>query len=177
MHFDDVYDLVDAVVDRFSYEEDKHDKNSDGDMPFVCVVAGYDIMRQVLKVMLEITDFAIGNLELFNAKVDGYDKEYVLTISPDCEVSVERCFVNSVPHPEGDYVYCYNDIVFVHGDVNSRFYIKNKNFAKEIIDFDFEDEEDDCDGCGYCEGCAPLKPFEIEIDTNDLLDILADVLR
>lgn len=26
MHFDDVYDLVDAVVDRFSYEEDKHDK-------------------------------------------------------------------------------------------------------------------------------------------------------
>lgn len=77
MHFDDVYDLVDAVVDRFSYEEDKHDKNSDGDMPFVCVVAGYDIMRQVLKVMLEITDFAIGNLELLNAKVDGYDKEYV----------------------------------------------------------------------------------------------------
>ena len=105
MHFDDVYDLVDAVVDRFSYEEDKHDKNSDGDMPFVCVVAGYDIMRQVLKVMLEITDFAIGNLELLNAKVDGYDKEYVLTISPDCEVSVERCFINSVPHPEGDYVY------------------------------------------------------------------------
>ena len=28
-----------------------------------------------------------------------------------------------------------------------------------------------------CEGCAPLKSFEIEIDTNDLLDILADVLR
>lgn len=177
MHFDDVYDLVDAVVDRFSYEEDKHDKNSDGNMPLVCVVAGYDIMRQVLKVMLEITDFAIGNLELLNAKADGYDKEYVLTISPDCEVSVERCFINSIPHPEGDYVYCNNDIVFVHGDVNSKFYIKNKNFAKEIIDFDFEDEEDDCDGCGYCEGCAPLKPFEIEIDTNDLLDILADVLR
>lgn len=28
MHFDDIYDLVDAVVDRFSYEEDKYDKKS-----------------------------------------------------------------------------------------------------------------------------------------------------
>lgn len=175
MHFDDIYDLVEAVVDRFSYEEDKYDKNPDVDMPFVCVVAGYDIMRQVLKAMLEITDFTIGNLELLNVEADGYDREYILTITPKCEVSVERCFVNSVPHPEGDYVYCYDDIVFVHGDVNSRFYIKNKNLAKEIIDFDFDD--DDCDGCGYCEGCAPLKSFEIEIDTNDLLDILADVLR
>ena len=41
MHFDDIYDLVDAVVDRFSDEEDKYDENSDADMPFVCVVAGF----------------------------------------------------------------------------------------------------------------------------------------
>ena len=138
-------DFVDLVCDQYIFFE-----RTSEDFIGVSVVAHYEVMIDFLNELVKNTDFSLININLEDPEMDGYDREWVLTIDPDGYIWCEKVYREGY----GGYLYCEEDVVFVYEDVDGNFIKKNAD--ENIILFSIDDEENEDDECDdlNCEGCS-----------------------
>lgn len=146
VNFEDIYDFVE-------YLDDIYDKlfihAKEKDYSEILVIAKYDAMIEILNYLLKNTNYKLVSCNDLNHPCwDGYDDAFVLTIDSDMTLWVQAAKCN-----EDTYIYVDDeDIVFVHGDVNSAFVKQNKDSKCIMREFniaeidesedDYEDDED-----------------------------------
>ena len=112
MRDDKVYcDTCDLAYDMYMYSH-----NPDGD--HTILIAGYEIVSEMLKDLMQFEDTTAFNILLENPEIDGYEDEYILTLDDEQNVWIEP-FKNK----DGKYLIFddeYVTLVFVHNDVNSK---------------------------------------------------------
>lgn len=114
----------------------------------LCVVAKYHAMKDILNSIIKNTNFELESCEEFDDPIlTEYDGEYVLCLDMN-DLLVNILKSDCVMFDE-------DDIVFVHGDVNSAFVKDNEDSGCTMhefnIDKDAEDASDECDG--NCKNC------------------------
>ena len=112
MRDDKVYcDTCELAYNRYMYSH-----NPDGN--HTILIAGYEIVSEMLKDLMQFEDTTAFNILLENPEIDGYEDEYILTLDDEQNVWIEP-FKNK----EGKYL-AFDDenvtLVFVHNDVNSK---------------------------------------------------------
>lgn len=147
-NFEDVYDFVE-------YLDDTYDKlfihTKEKDYSRILVVAKYDAMIEILNFLIKNTNYKLVHCNDLNHPCwDGYDDAFVLTIDDDMSVWVQAAKCN-----EDTYIYVDDeDIVFVHGDVNSGFVKQNKDSKCIMHEFniaEIDESEDDYEDDGSTE--------------------------
>ena len=112
MRDDKVYcDTCDLAYNMYMYSH-----NPDGD--HTILIAGYEIVSEMLKNLMQFEDTTAFNILLENPEIDGYEDEYILTLDDEQNVWIEP-FKNK----DGKYLISddeYVTLVFVHNDVNSK---------------------------------------------------------
>ena len=112
MRDDKVYcDTCDLAYDMYMYSH-----NPDGN--HTILIAGYEIVSEILKDLMQFEDTTAFNILLENPEIDGYEDEYILTLDDEQNVWIEP-FKNK----DGKYLIFddeYVTLVFVHNDVNSK---------------------------------------------------------
>ena len=112
MRDDKVYcDTCDLAYDMYMYSH-----NPDGD--HTILIAGYEIVSEMLKDLMQFEDTTAFSIHLDNPEMDGYEDEYILTLDDEQNVWIEP-FKNK----DGKYLIFddeYVTLVFVHNDVNSK---------------------------------------------------------
>ena len=112
MRNDKVYcDTCDLAYNMYMYSH-----NPDGDS--TVLIAGYEIVSEILKDLMQFEDTTAFNILLENPEVDVYKDEYILTLDDEQNVWIEP-FKNK----KGKYLAIdeeYTTLVFVHNDVNSK---------------------------------------------------------
>ena len=112
MRDDKVYcDTCDLAYNMYMYSH-----NPDGN--HTILIAGYEIVSEMLKDLMQFEDTTAFNILLENPEVDGYKDEYILTLDDEQNVWIEP-FKNK----DGKYLVFDDEnvtLVFVHNDVNSK---------------------------------------------------------
>ena len=112
MRDDKVYcDTCDLAYNMYMYSH-----NPDGN--HTILIAGYEIVSEMLKDLMQFEDTTAFNIYLDNPEMDGYEDEYILTLDGEQNVWIEP-FKNK----NGNYLIFdeeYVTLVFVHNDVNSK---------------------------------------------------------
>ena len=112
MRDDKVYcDTCDLAYNMYMYSH-----NPDGN--HTILIAGYEIVSEMLKDLMQFKDTTAFNILLENPEIDGYEDEYILTLDDEQNVWIEP-FKNK----NGNYLIFddeYVTLVFVHNDVNSK---------------------------------------------------------
>ena len=112
MRDDKVYcDTCELAYDMYMYSH-----NPDGD--HTILIAGYEIVSEMLKDLMQFEDTTAFSIYLDNPEMDGYEDEYILTLDDEQNVWIEP-FKNK----NGNYLIFdeeYVTLVFVHNDVNSK---------------------------------------------------------
>ena len=112
MRDDKVYcDTCDLAYNMYMYSH-----NPDGN--HTILIAGYEIVSEMLKDLMQFEDTTAFSIYLENPEMDGYEDEYLLTIDDEQNVWIEP-FKNK----KGKYLAFdeeYTTLVFVHNDVNSK---------------------------------------------------------
>lgn len=138
-------DFIDEVLKKYEYF-----KKSSDDFCGISIIAHYEVMIELLNSFVKNTDFRLVNIEIGEPSLEGYCKEWVLNIDPDGGIWCEKVYREGY----GGYLYCEEDVVFVHEDVDGNFIKKNAN--ENIVLFSIDDEENEDDECDdlNCEGCS-----------------------
>lgn len=112
----------------------------------LCVVAKYHTMKDILNSIIKNTNFELESCEEFDDPIlTEYDGEYVLCLDMD------NLLVNIL---KSGVTFDEDDIVFVHGDVDSAFVKKNEDSGCIMHEFNIgEDAEDASDDCN-CKNCS-----------------------
>ena len=112
MRDDKVYcDTCDLAYNMYMYSH-----NPDGN--HTILIAGYEIVSEMLKDLMQFEDTTAFSIYLDNPEMDGYEDEYILTLDDEQNVWIEP-FKNK----NGNYLIFdeeYVTLVFVHNDVNSK---------------------------------------------------------
>ena len=112
MRDDKVYcDTCELAYNMYMYSH-----NPDGN--HTILIAGYEIVSEMLKDLMQFEDTTAFNILLENPEIDGYEDEYILTLDDEQNVWIEP-FKNK----DGKYLIFddeYVTLVFVHNDVNSK---------------------------------------------------------
>lgn len=112
MRDDKVYcDTCDLAYNMYMYSH-----NPDGD--YTILIAGYEIVSEMLKDLMQFEDTTAFSIHLENPEMDGYEDEYLLTLDDEQNVWIEP-FKNK----DGKYLIFDDEnvtLVFVHNDVNSK---------------------------------------------------------
>ena len=112
MREDKVYcDTCDLAYNMYMYSH-----NPDGN--HTILIAGYEIVSEMLKDLMQFEDTTAFSIYLDNPEMDGYEDEYILTLDDEQNVWIEP-FKNK----NGKYLIFddeYVTLVFVHNDVNSK---------------------------------------------------------
>ena len=112
MRNDKVYcDTCDLAYNMYMYSH-----NPDGN--HTILIAGYEIVSEMLKDLMQFEDTTAFSIYLDNPEMDGYEDEYILTLDDEQNVWIEP-FKNK----NGNYLIFdeeYVTLVFVHNDVNSK---------------------------------------------------------
>lgn len=138
-------DFIDEVLNKYEYFE-----RSSDDFCGISIVAYYEVMIELLNSFVKNTDFRLVNIEIEEPSLEGYCKEWVLNIDPDGGIWCEKVYREGY----GRYLYCEEDVVFVHEDVGGNFIKKNADENIVLFSVDNEENEDDeCDNL-ICEGCS-----------------------
>ena len=105
------YDTCELAYNMYMYSH-----NPDGDS--TVLIAGYEIVSEMVKDLLQFDDTTAFSIHLENPEMDAYEDEYLLTIDDEQNVWVEP-FKNK----QGKYLMIDEEnstLVFVHNDVNSK---------------------------------------------------------
>ena len=112
MRDDKVYcDTCDLAYNMYMYSH-----NPDGN--HTILIAGYEIVSEMLKDLMQFEDTTAFSIYLDNPEMDGYEDEYILTLDDEQNVWIEP-FKNK----NGNYLIFdeeYVTLVFVHNDVSSK---------------------------------------------------------
>lgn len=130
-HFKDVAEFVYSVLDQYeTYKIDTIDEDFVG----VSIVAPYKVLISVLNYIVKNTSFEMKNIHLEDGECADYYDEWILTIDPEGKI-----WIQVAKHKTG-YIFTEDNIVFVHGDVNSAFVKKNEK--ENLVAFEIGDGED-----------------------------------
>lgn len=126
----------------------------------VSVLAKYEEAKEIISFLC-MFDYDIHSIEIESPDWDGYDDEYIISLTDDlifCEKNKRN----------GIYIYSESDYMFVFDDCNSKCLEKisaNEIYEVSIFDedeefFEFEDEDED----DYFENDCD---YNVSIDDND----------
>lgn len=90
---------------------------------------------------------SVYSVDIMPQEWNGYDKEYILTITDD-GIYVEKMWVDNMKNNQSGYLQDRATITFVHADCNSKVlkYLEAKRmyeFSVDVFDMDDEDEFDE----------------------------------
>ena len=132
MRDDKVYcDTCDLAYNMYMYSH-----NPDGN--HTILIAGYEIVSEMLKDLMQFEDTTAFSIHLENPEMDEYEDEYLLTIDDEQNVWVEP-FKNK----QGKYLMIDEEnstLVFVHNDVNSKAILGIDEKAIQPFEFQWEQE-------------------------------------
>ena len=132
MRDDKVYcDTCDLAYNMYMYSH-----NPDGN--HTILIAGYEIVSEMLKDLMQFEDTTAFSIHLENPEMDGYEDEYLLTIDDEQNVWIEP-FKNK----NGNYLAFdeeYVTLVFVHNDVNSKAILGIDEKLIQPFEFKWEQE-------------------------------------
>ena len=130
MRDDKVYcDTCDLAYNMYMYSH-----NPDGN--HTILIAGYEIVSEMLKDLMQFEDTTAFNILLENPEIDGYEDEYILTLDDEQNVWIEP-FKNK----DGKYLIFddeYVTLVFVHNDVNSKAILGINEKVIQPFEFNWE---------------------------------------
>ena len=117
----------------------------------VSVVAYYDCIVGLLNYLVKNYDYEILYCDdLGETMVNGYSREYILTVAPEGKIWVEKCYNEKYEK----YIRLSDNTVYIHSDCNSKIYTTSVGYCKEFIEFCYSDEVDSAtassDDC-FCE--------------------------
>ena len=124
------YDTCELAYNMYMYSH-----NPDGNSTIL--IAGYEIVSEMLKDLMQFEDTTAFSVHLENPEMDAYEDEYLLTIDDEQNVWVEP-FKNK----DGKYLIFDDEnvtLVFVHNDVNSKAILGI--YEKVIQPFEFKWEQ------------------------------------
>lgn len=78
----------------------------------VSIVDTYDSIKMILHRLLRNQDLNIVSIELETPELDGYEKEYLLSIEDSGDIWVEKLYV------DGRYLSYATDVVFINEDAD-----------------------------------------------------------
>ena len=132
MRDDKVYcDTCDLASNMYMYSH-----NPDGN--HTILIAGYEIVSEMLKDLMQFEDTTAFSIHLENPEMDGYEDEYILTLDDEQNVWIEP-FKNK----NGKYLVFdeeYVTLVFVHNDVNSKAILGIDEKVIQPFEFQWEQE-------------------------------------
>ena len=132
MRDDKVYcDTCDLAYDMYMYSH-----NPDGN--HTILIAGYEIVSEMLKDLMQFEDTTAFSIYLDNPEMDGYEDEYILTLDDEQNVWIEP-FKNK----NGNYLIFDDEnvtLVFVHNDVNSKAILGIDEKVIQPFEFAWEQE-------------------------------------
>lgn len=116
----------------------------------VSALLPYDAICEMLRYIFGYTSLNIGLIDMQNENIEGYDKEFYLTIFPDMDFDICPAYNYGL----GDYLYNEQDLLFVDGDVPS-------SVLKKYEDIDcFE---------------IQIRPGEVELFIDNVIDNEEDI--
>lgn len=110
-----------------------------GNVLSVSVVAGYDVAIAFLNSIIKKNGFKMSNIKIEHPDISGYNREWIVTVSFDGEVWVQEAYFDGTGYISSEI----DEIIYVHGDVNSKYV--QKNCDSMLIEFDFCDDDSDED--------------------------------
>ena len=132
MREDKVYcDTCDLAYDMYMYSH-----NPDGD--HTILIAGYEIVSEMLKDLMQFEDTTAFNILLENPEMDGYKDEYILTLDDE-----QNIWIEPFKTKDGKYLIFddeYVTLVFVHNDVNSKAILGIDEKVIQPFEFKWEQE-------------------------------------
>ena len=130
MRDDKVYcDTCDLAYNMYMYSH-----NPDGN--HTILIAGYEIVSEMLKDLMQFEDTTAFSIYLDNPEMDGYEDEYILTLDDEQNVWIEP-FKNK----NGNYLIFDDEhvtLVFVHNDVNSKAILNVREKVIQPFEFNWE---------------------------------------
>lgn len=137
LYFKDISSLINSVLEQYkTYQENQTDKNFLG----VSIVAPYEVLIDILNYIVKNTSFEMKNIHLEDGECTNYWDEWILTIDSEGKIWVQ------VAKYKSGYIFTEDNVVFVHGDVNSAFVKKNEKenlVAFEVGEKECESKESD----------------------------------
>ena len=132
MRDDKVYcDTCELAYNMYMYSH-----NPDGN--HTILIAGYEIVSEMLKDLMQFEDTTAFNILLENPEIDGYEDEYILTLDDEQNVWIEPFKTR-----DGKYL-TFDDenstLVFVHNDVNSKAILGIDEKVIQPFEFKWEQE-------------------------------------
>lgn len=107
----------------------------------------------LLRWLMEYDEIDLGHIEIKDEFVDGYSKEYYLTIDNDLSISIEPVYDEDTD----EIVPCYSDIVLFDGNVSSKIALENEDCEQIEISIAEDNEDDTCGDCCYdCCNCPRI---------------------
>ena len=132
MRDDKVYcDTCELAYDMYMYSH-----NPDGN--HTILIAGYEIVSEMLKDLMQFEDTTAFNILLENPEIDGYEDEYILTLDDE-----QNIWIEPFKTKDGKYLIFddeYVTLVFVHNDVNSKAILGIDEKVIQPFEFKWEQE-------------------------------------
>lgn len=131
----------------------------------------YEDVNELMVELLKCDDVYPESIKLCPEYINGYDKEYTLTLCEGGELWVKPTWAN------GMYLYDKTDVLYIADDCNSKI-LENIDYSYAYeTGYDFEDEdeyEDECDG--DCENCE-LNKSDVKDSKDDNHEIVTRIAR
>lgn len=121
LYLKDYEELMDEICK--SYEKHFHDKH----FYEISVVAKYDVMIKLLNKFVKATNFNMLNIHLEEPDIDDYEDEWIMSVTKDNNVWVEKAKREPNEFNDGGYIFVDDSVTFVHKDVSNDFINQNKN--------------------------------------------------
>lgn len=123
----------------------------------------------LLRWLMEYDEIDLGHIEIKDEFVDGYSKEYYLTIDDDLSVTIEPVYDENT----NIITPCYSDIVLFDGNVSSRIAIENEDCTQIEIEIVDNEDEDSCGDCCYdCGNCPKAMASQAISSALSLIDYI-----
>lgn len=120
----------------------------------------YEDVNELMVELLKCDDVYPESIELCPEYINGYDKEYTLTLCEGGELWVEPTWAN------GMYLYDETDVLYIADDCNNSKILEKIDYSHAYeVGYNFEDE---CDG--DCENCHLGEPDRHEVITRVTTD-------
>lgn len=171
--FEDAYDLAEKMID-LAVEDD------------VMAIVNFEEARDLVQALAENGCLTIMDIELCSPEIDGYDKEYFVTVTNDGYLWCERAWHETNEYHEAGYLRYGEKLCYIHEECNSvliQYALENTEFVEFAYANDDEEYQSctDCPDRDYCENVTEDtgKKEEVLNELSQVLDIfeqLTDIL-
>lgn len=108
----------------------------------------YDEAIELIHGLMDYTEVDVAAIDVGSFEVNGYSKEYVISLSSEMRLFAEPAWRKSDEHTDGGYVWIGSaDVIYIDGDASSSILSGVKSDICEVIitnDY-YDDSDDDCE--------------------------------